>query len=299
MVHSISSTAGKTLNLMKTLNLDYVAVCRRDFPTEFALAEQATEQVIAATRRSDFSSLERHSPGLKGFDWENYLRLSSIRMVRALRHLTQTLVPGSRVLDFGSYFGNFSLMTAYAGFQVTALDTYKNYGSCFSELLNVLQARRIEIIENLTDCFPDGNEFKFDAVLLMGVIEHIPHTPRFLLRDIYSAMRPGGLLVLDTPNLAYLYTRQRLARGESIFTSIQSQFWTELPFEGHHREYTSTEVEWMLSESGFQVNSFEAFNYSLYGLSQISGNDLDNFQIMEADPLARELLMFSALRSAD
>lgn len=281
---------------MKTLTLNYVAECLRYFHREYALAQMANEQVLVATEGKDFSALERHSPALKGFDWTSYLRLSTIRMVRALRSLTNSLRPGASILDFGSYFGNFSLMLTEAGYRVTALDSYRSYGSCFAEVLDLLRQREVEIVETLPTDENGLVSAKFDAVLLMGVIEHIPHTPRLLLQDIHAALRPGGLLILDTPNLAYIYTRQRLARGESIFAPIQTQYWTELPFEGHHREYTRAEVEWMLGASGFEITSVEAFNYSLYGLSQLSGSDLENFQQMEADSSMRELLMFSARR---
>lgn len=278
------------------LTLDYEAECRRDFPREFAFAMDASRTVIEATRGRDFSALARHSPALKGFDWDAYLRLSALRMVRALRLLSQAVKPGAKVLDFGAYFGNISVMLSDAGYQVTALDTYAEYGECFAPVLDILKRRGVEVINELPSLGGDVAR-GYDAVLLMGVIEHIPHTPRALLDTIRHALKPGGLLVLDTPNLAYIYNRQRLARGESIFPPIQSQYWTEIPFEGHHREFTRAEVEWMLKTAGFDVRTCEAFNYSIYGLSHLAGTDLENHKAMELDESMRELLIFSANRA--
>ncbi len=282
---------------MKPFTLDFRESIQRNYPEEFSLALSASERVISVIKGHEFLSLEAHSPGLKGFDWPSYLRLSTIRMVRSLRMLRDHLKPGAKVLDFGSYFGNFSLMLADAGFCVTALDSYDQYGTCLSGVRELLNKSGVAIVNEIDSSDNSPQLCDFDGVMLMGVVEHVPHTPRFLLERIHSLMAPNGLLVLDTPNHAYVYNRQKLARGESVFPSIQSQYWTGIPFAGHHREYTATEIEWMLKTAGFSVLSFEAFNYSIYGLSEIVGTDLENYHLMEKDPSLRELMMFCTRRS--
>ena len=64
-----------------------------------------------------------------------------------------------------------------------------------------------------------------------------------------------------------------------------------MPFEGHHREYTVAEVEWMLQAAGHEMVSVETFNYSVYGQSRLAGEHLEYYRAMQADPLLRELIM--------
>lgn len=280
---------------MSVLKLDFPNSLSREFPDEFPVARDASEAVIAATKGRDFRTLERHSPGLVGFDWSAYLRLSVVRMVRVLRFLRERVPAGSRVVDFGSYFGNFALMTAAAGYKTIAFDSYANYGACLEPVCELMSSRGIEIVNAREEGHFPPSLAGADAVMLMGVIEHIPHTPRPLLLGIRNLLTPNGVLVLDTPNHAYLYKRQALARGESVHAPIQSQYVTEIPFEGHHREYTGAEMEWMFATAGFDIVTSAAFNYSLFGLTEISGKDLENYRAMEADPAKREILFYGAV----
>jgi len=139
---------------------------------------------------------------------------------------------------------------------------------------------------------------KYDAVFCMGVIEHVPHSPKGLLQSLTSVLRPGGCLLIDTPNLLYLYNRERLVRGQSVFAPIEDQFNADPPFEGHHREYTSDEVQWMLKSIGLHVDETELFNYSIYGLTELTGRDADYFRRMEASPANREYMMVRATTPA-
>jgi len=271
---------------------NFIFDLRRDYPEEFDIAYSSSMDIIASTVGQNYSKLNTHSPGLNGFNWENYLKLSSIRMVRALHLIRKHTPPNSLVLDLGAYFGNFSLMLAKAGFKVTAVDSYDEYGSCMQNQIDLMRANEIEVLTFSE--LKDSSDRIFGAILLMGVIEHIPHTPRVLLESVFNQLDQSGLLILDTPNLGYIYNRQKLFRGESIFPSIRQQYWTEIPFEGHHREYTLEEITWMLESSGFILKESELFNYSLYGLSELVGVDFENYQKMIGDPSLRELQIHAA-----
>ena len=134
----------------------------------------------------------------------------------------------------------------------------------------------------------------FDATLFLRVIEHIPHTPKFVLQHICAHLVRGGSLILDTPNLGYIYRREAMLRGESVFPDIKHQFHTELPFEGHHREYTRDELIWMLNEVGLSVVETELFNYSIYTQAQLYGEDARRYREMNLDESKREVIFVSA-----
>ncbi|HXG12349.1 MAG TPA: class I SAM-dependent methyltransferase [Gemmataceae bacterium] len=275
------------------LYLDFPACIAADFPDEFPAALQATQEVQAAIRNADLSPLARHSPGLKDFCWDSYLNCSLVRIVQAAAALRERSVIGGRILDYGSYFGNFSLAFARLGYQVDAVDSYQTYGEAFAGVLPLLRkagVRPLDFAEVRYDLMGLDSE-SYDVVLCMGVIEHIPHTPRPLLEALNRALKTGGRLLLDTPNLAYIYNRQRLARGESIFCPIALQYDTAIPFEGHHREYTAAEVEWMLRRLGHENITLRTFNYSFYGCPSLRGLDLENYRTALADPSCREIIL--------
>ena len=131
---------------------------------------------------------------------------------------------------------------------------------------------------------------EYDAVLFMSAIEHVPHTPRFALEAINRVLKPGGVLVLDTPNLGYAYNRRKFASGGTVFPPIEFQFETEAPFFGHHREYLPREVFWMLERVGHEILEKDMFNYSFYGMSELRGEHLALWRLMQDHPQMRELI---------
>jgi 2-polyprenyl-3-methyl-5-hydroxy-6-metoxy-1,4-benzoquinol methylase len=257
------------------------------------LALDVAERIWTATKDGALDTLARRSPALAGFDWRVYLRMSAIRVLRTHRALTAAGVASGRVLDFGAYFCNFSLYLAAKGYTVDALDAFGEYAPALGALAPMLAAAGVRQLD-FADLDADLSGLAsgtYDAVLLMGVVEHIPHTPRPVLEAVDRCLRPGGVLVLDTPNLAYEYNRIRLAAGESIHYPLARQYWTEIPFEGHHREYTTAEVLWMLEQIGHEVLACDHFNYSIHALAELTGADAERYHAMEADPLRREIIM--------
>ena len=283
-----------------TFDLDFPASLARQFPDTFDFAARATDRVLAATRDADFTELARHSPGLQGYDWTAYIRCSLIRILNALDAMQKAGLRAGRVLDYGSYFGNMSLLCRLAGYDVTAADGYRGYGAVFERCRREMRAAGIQVFDFADAGFDLGGVAaeSVDGVLALGVIEHVPHTPRLLLESLDRVLRPGGVLVLDTPNLAYLYTRERLARGETVFTPIEQQYVTELPFEGHHREYTIREVRWMIERLQHRVSEIRTFNYSLYALEMLQGEDVERYRAMERDPELREIILAASIKPA-
>lgn len=278
------------------LTLEFPECLRDDFADELPLAFAVTDDVVRSLEGRDLRPLAVRSPGLTDFDWVNYLRCSIVRLVHASAAIKRRGVVAGSVLDCGAYFGNFSLLFRRLGFTVDAVDAFGAYGAAMVDSVRLLEQERVRIIDFEDVGFdlsglPDAS---YDLVMCGGVIEHVPHTPRPLLEAFARVLRPGGVLVLDTPNQAYVYNRQKLIRGESIMAPIAQQFLSEGAFEGHHREFTAAEGVWMLETVGYTSISVELFNYSLYGLSELRGRDLANYWTSVADPSSREVLMMAA-----
>lgn len=280
------------------INLDQEL--RRDYAVEYPLAAAATGRVLEAIRGVDLTPLAYRSPGLRGYDWTGYLQCSVVRTVRFLRALARHVPPGGRILDYGSYFGQVALAARAAGYQVEAVDSYRAYDGALARAVALLQDDGVAVHDVASVGYDVGaRSGAFDAVICAGVIEHVPHTPRGLMDALRALLRPGGVLILETPNLAYLYRRLALLRGESVYAPLASQYHSPVPFEGHHREYTIAELTWIIAAAGLELRSIDTFNFSLYAHHQLSGDDADYARAMAADPELREIIMAVAARPAD
>jgi SAM-dependent methyltransferase len=93
----------------------------------------------------------------------------------------------------------------------------------------------------------------FDVITFKQVIEHLPFSVKPTLKSFYRILRPGGLLLLSTPNIARLSSVVRLILRKSVHPPLEHFFNSEFPFTGHYREYTLDELKRMVVWSGFDV----------------------------------------------
>jgi len=114
------------------------------------------------------------------------------RHVAAYR-LAASLVSGFEVLDAGCGEGYGSAMLADAGGTVVGVDLEPDV----VEHATVRYPRvRFQTADLLALPFPDES---FDAVVSLQVIEHLQRAREFV-SECARVLRPGGLLVLSTPN---------------------------------------------------------------------------------------------------
>ncbi len=105
-------------------------------------------------------------------------------------------------------------------------------------------ARRVNIN---TEPLP-YDEGYFDAVVSLDVIEHVFDPVRFL-QEVHRILRPGGALVISTPNIRKLQRIFSLIRGHFPRTSYDP-----VGYDGGHLHYfTSRDMKALLEQQGFAV----------------------------------------------
>lgn len=96
--------------------------------------------------------------------------------------------------------------------------------------------------------FPFAGE-AFDVVLCCEIIEHLLEDPLAALREIHRVLRPGGALIVTTPNIARLENVARLIGGENLYDPYSAYG----AYGRHNREYTLAELCRLLEYAGFAV----------------------------------------------
>jgi 2-polyprenyl-3-methyl-5-hydroxy-6-metoxy-1,4-benzoquinol methylase len=259
---------------------------------------RAADELTARLDEFRGEALEPHVVLLPKETMRSYLRMNVVRVVRLVELLRRRGALTGRVLEVGAWFGSFALTLRRLGYEVVACDRYSSYGDAFSAHTKLLEDAGVEIVSTARE-----NELEqiaelgtFDAVLAAAVIEHVPHTPRHLLETLYGAVRPGGLLLLDTPNVARYWNRRAIERGETIFQPLKDQYHCEPPWEGHHREYTADELRWMLEEVGCRQVEVEFLDYNMLQFEELSAEHAECLARIVEDPSQSDTLLAAGRR---
>jgi SAM-dependent methyltransferase len=101
-------------------------------------------------------------------------------------------------------------------------------------------------VEN--DLFPYADD-EFDIVIFAEIIEHLLNDPCKVLREIKRVLKPGGTLIVTTPNVARLENITRLIAGENIYDPYSGYG----PYGRHNREYNRHELVTLCQFEGFDV----------------------------------------------
>lgn len=99
---------------------------------------------------------------------------------------------------------------------------------------------------------PDAS---IDAVISADVIEHVPDVYQ-AADEMFRVLRPGGQLVINTPNIAFVKKRLRLLFGRFPATSQPNEgLGSDVLFDGGHFHYfTYRSLALTLERSGFVID---------------------------------------------
>jgi hypothetical protein len=103
---------------------------------------------------------------------------------------------------------------------------------------------------------------KYDIVISTGIIEHLDYISLFnLLWIMKTALMPGGVAIISTPNPLYLINRLRFLLGswDHQFFQDEVENW-EKGYFGHINYYDVSRLSRLLRSVGFEISDSFTFN---------------------------------------
>lgn len=217
-VWSLTQIRGHVIRNCKRCKCRYLS----DLPSADELETLYTGDYFASTH-----DLERgydDSSNRRGVEKTNQRRLALLR-----RHLP----PGARILEIGAGTGSLGEVLS-ADFDYVGIDVSP-------EAVRLARGRGIEVYRASVRDFVNTGA-AFDAATAFHVFEHLPD-PHDSLARIRELVRPGGLLVLVTPNT------------ESLLCSISRDRWVSYKVPEHVILYSRSALIELLEHSGFELLS--------------------------------------------
>jgi SAM-dependent methyltransferase len=175
---------------------------------------------------------------------ESSLSLNRLSADHALARQRQRLErhfagPG-RLLDVGCATGQFLSHMREAGWEVTGVE-FSPHAAAFARQQYGLDVRT-GTLENVV--LPEAS---IDVVTMWDVLEHVPD-PKGTLKEIARILRPGGLLVVSTPNPTSLEAR------------LFGPHWIGWERPRHLHIFPPNLLRHYVDDAGFTTESLESFS---------------------------------------
>lgn len=161
--------------------------------------------------------------------------------------------------------------------------------------------KKVSIINIETDPFPYKDN-SFDLVLCSEVVEHLPHSPLPALAEMYRVTKPGGFLLVTTPNITRSINQGKMLLGRSPMYDIDALLANEGKgsnlYHRHNREYTLGELTRLVTHAGWTMHKkTHMISYSPFRRKNRTDHPvvwtgkLANYLAMAAVPRLRDTLL--------
>jgi|ERR1041385_393468 SAM-dependent methyltransferase len=181
----------------------------------------------------------------------------------SLLHERSLLEPGKRLIDLGAGLSVFGPICHAHGMEVTLVDDFGGGGGielgqkqAQVPLLDVFEKRLgLHILrQNFLEKPLALSDRSADVVTCFHSLEHWHHSPRRLFTEIVRVLKPGGFLIIATPNAVNLRKRVYVLVGKNNFPGLKEWYYDGDPvFRGHVREPIIRDLHQLMEWNNLRV----------------------------------------------
>jgi glycosyltransferase involved in cell wall biosynthesis/SAM-dependent methyltransferase len=191
----------------------------------------------------------------------NYVEAHLTRFEKTLA-ITPKGGPDDRILEMGCYLQITPALRTHLGYGEVRGGYFGPAGRTEHKCVISESGERFECDVDLFDAerdvfpYPDAH---FATVLCCELIEHLSADPMHMMHEINRVLRPGGHVVLTTPNIASLRALAAILEGyhPGLFPAYLRPVAHGPTDARHNREYTPKEIYRLLHDAGFEVTLLE------------------------------------------
>lgn len=178
---------------------------------------------------------------------EGELQYNSKAEIIRLEKIVEFVGTGNSVLDIGCYNGTLGSLLIKSGNEVYGIEINQ-------QVAEIAKQKGVKVtVQDIESRFNFKNNY-FDVVVAAELIEHILDTD-FFIDEIKRVLKPRGILVLSTPNIASFGRRIFLLLGKNPYFEASFGYPPEA-HAGHIRFFTKDLLLGYLKHKGFEIIKF-------------------------------------------
>lgn len=205
---------------------------------------------------------------------QSYLNLAYRRFLATLALIPPADGPGRKLLELGAnpYFLTL-LIRKFRNYDLTLANYFGPNGPVGGRGIQSATSKKYgerydfeyDYFNGEFDRFPYADH-TFDVVLNCEILEHLTLDPTHYLCECHRVLKPGGHLLITTPNVLALQNLWHLATNRNMF-DLYSGYGV---YGRHNREYTPSELVNLLQGCGFHVTQVKIEDiYEYHGLMHL------------------------------
>ncbi|MDY6950063.1 MAG: methyltransferase domain-containing protein [Thermodesulfobacteriota bacterium] len=206
---------------------------------------------------------------------------------------------GQKILDVGIAYGIYAVVLKRSfGFELFGIDHPENV----EVYCRFPKEQGITVLP--CDVHFDSIPYEdrtFDTVIASEIVEHLLVSPKAFFSRIYPVLKPGGTLVVTTPNFANLRNILYVAKGRNPAATFPDEAsWVDRIAKDvrvHPREYTCDEIGEALLAAGFKISTIYTTNNKCQPGARVRAKLLN--KVMGAVPKRGERIIAVGMKSVE